>query len=123
MKTREQNRRSFMGFAGAGLAGIAAGPWAGPAAAGAATTGAPGVDVQDADLVVFNARVFTVDVAAPRAEAFAVKGGRFLAVGTTADIKALAGKSTQTYDAKGMTIVPGFTDCHNHAPGTRCSTT
>jgi hypothetical protein len=53
----------------------------------------------------------------PRAEAFAVKSGRFVAVGSTADMKALAGKSTQTFDAKGMTVVPGFTDCHNHAPG------
>jgi predicted amidohydrolase YtcJ len=38
-------------------------------------------------------------------------------VGSTADIKALVGKGTQTYDAKQMTIVPGFIDCHNHAPG------
>jgi predicted amidohydrolase YtcJ len=54
----------------------------------------------------------------PRAEAFAVSGGRFVAVGTTAAIKSLAGKRTQTFDAKQMTIVPGFTDCHNHAGGT-----
>ena len=75
-------------------------------------------DAQDADLVVINAKVYTVDARMPRAEAFAVKGGRFVAVGSTADIKALAGKSTQTFDAKGMTVVPGFCDCHNHAPGT-----
>ena len=46
-----------------------------------------------------------------------MKNGRFVAVGTTGDIKALAGKSTQTFDAKQMTIVPGFIDCHNHAGG------
>src|SRR5258707_11633291 len=53
----------------------------------------------------------------PKAEALAVKAGRFVAVGTSDDIRALAGKSTQTFDAKQMTVVPGFIDCHNHAPG------
>ena len=33
------------------------------------------------------------------------------------DIRNLAGKNTQTFDAKGMTVVPGFIDCHNHAGG------
>src|SRR6185503_467276 len=41
-----------------------------------------------------------------------------VAVGSTAAIRGLAGKSTQTFDAKQMTIVPGFVDCHNHAGGT-----
>ena len=54
----------------------------------------------------------------PRAEAFAMNGGRFVAVGSTADIRGLIGKGTQTFDAKQMTIVPGFIDCHNHAGGT-----
>jgi hypothetical protein len=75
------------------------------------------VGARDADLVVFNAKVYTVDPQSPRAEAFAVKNGRFIAVGNSADIKALAGKSTQTLDAQQMTVVPGFIDCHNHAPG------
>ena len=67
--------------------------------------------------MVFNAKVYTVDSRAPRAEAFAVKGGRFVAVGSTEDIKALIGKGTQSFDAKQMTVLPGFIDCHNHAPG------
>src|SRR5215831_19043283 len=33
------------------------------------------------------------------------------------EVKALAGKNTEIFDAKQMTIVPGFIDCHNHAPG------
>jgi predicted amidohydrolase YtcJ len=70
----------------------------------------------DAELVVINARVYTVD-SRERAEGFAVKAGRFLAVGTTEEMKGLIGKGTQTFDAKGMTIVPGFIDCHNHATG------
>ena len=55
----------------------------------------------------------------PRAQAFAVKDGRFMAVGTTEDMKALAGSETQLVDAQGVTVIPGFIDCHNHAPGTR----
>jgi hypothetical protein len=53
----------------------------------------------------------------PKAEAFAVKGGRFFYLGTTAQAKAFIGRGTQTFDAKQMTIVPGFIDCHNHAGG------
>jgi len=71
----------------------------------------------DPDLVVFNAKVYAIDSGNPRAEAFAVRAGRFVAVGSTKDIKGLIGKNTRTFDAKQMTIVPGFTDCHNHAPG------
>ena len=106
-------RREFMGLTGAGLTAAASGSWLRSTPAVAAAL----ADPQDADLVVFNAKVYTVDAGAPSAEAFAVKAGRFAAVGSTQDIKALIGKGTQAYDAKQMTIVPGFTDCHNHAPG------
>jgi hypothetical protein len=78
---------------------------------------AAGADTRDADLVVHNAVVYTVDSRVPRAEAFAVKGDRFVAVGSNSDILGLVGKGTQTYDARHMTITPGFMDCHNHAPG------
>ena len=91
-----------MGLTGAGIAALVC---------GARLEGA-----DEADLVVINAKVYTVDSPA-KAEAFAVKGGRFSAVGTTEDIKGLIGKRTQTFDAKQMTIVPGFIDCHNHATG------
>lgn len=72
----------------------------------------------DPDLIVVNAKVYTVDAAVPRAQAFAVNAGRFVAVGTTAEMRAIAGKRTQVIDAKGMTVVPGFIDTHNHAGGT-----
>jgi hypothetical protein len=87
---------------------------------GLAATGAAGFLVRRADpeLVVLNARVYTMERAAPRAEAFAVTGGRFSAVGRTADVRGLAGARTRTLDAKGMTVVPGFIDTHNHAGGT-----
>ena len=117
-----------MAMAGAGIAGFAGGPWLGlrrnleealtvePRAS--ARQSLPNTPTpEDTGLVVFNAKVYTVDSRAPKAEAFAVKGGRFVAVGSNADIKALIAKGTQTFDAKQMTIVPGFIDCHNHAPG------
>lgn len=105
MKSTPFSRREFLGITAAGL--------------GASRHLSAAVeDGRDADLVVFNARVYTVDSALPKAEAFAVKAGRFTAVGTSADIKSLIGKKTQGFDAKQMTILPGFIDCHNHAGGT-----
>jgi predicted amidohydrolase YtcJ len=103
------SRREFLSLTGAtGIAALVGGAWPGRAIA---------AEGPDTDLVVFNAKVYTVDPRAPKVEAFAIKAGRFTAVGSTAEIKALIGKGTQTFDAKQMSIVPGFVDCHNHAPG------
>ena len=104
------DRREFMGLTGAGVAGpvIAQSRWGQALAA---------VTPQEPDLVVFNARAYTVDPIAPQAEAFAVKAGRFVAVGSSEEVQSLIGPRTQTLDARQMTIVPGFIDAHNHAPG------
>jgi predicted amidohydrolase YtcJ len=104
------DRREFMGLAGAGVAASALAPPRGGQALAAVTP-------QEPDLVVFNARAYTVDPIAPRAEAFAVKSGRFVAVGSSEELRSLIGPRTQTLDARQMTIVPGFIDAHNHAPG------
>jgi predicted amidohydrolase YtcJ len=69
------------------------------------------------EMVVINARVYTMDDALPRAQAFAVKNGRFLAVGSTSDIRNLATRGTELIDAAGLTIVPGFIDAHCHPSG------
>lgn len=69
------------------------------------------------DLAVVNARVYTIDSAVPRAQAFAVKNGRFTAVGSTGDIRNLTTRGTQVLDAGGMTVVPGFIDGHCHPSG------
>lgn len=102
------SRRRFVGMAGATAAGVAS---------GLAWRMAAAFEPRDPDVIVFNARVYTVDPRQGRAEAFAVKGDRFVAVGSTSDIKGLKGKNTRVLDAQQMAIVPGFIDCHNHAPG------
>jgi predicted amidohydrolase YtcJ len=83
----------------------------------ARTWGATASTATQADSIVVNARVYTIEPGAPRAEAFAIKDGRFMAVGRNASIRALAGKGTQVFDAQQMTVLPGFIDCHNHAVG------
>ncbi|HEX4936409.1 MAG TPA: amidohydrolase family protein, partial [Gemmatimonadaceae bacterium] len=71
----------------------------------------------EADRIVVNARVLTSDPAMPRAQAFAVKDGKFLAVGRNDDVRNLATARTQVLDAAGMTVTPGFIDCHCHPSG------
>jgi hypothetical protein len=62
------------------------------------------------ELVLINGQVLTVDAQFTTAEAVAVRGGRVLAVGSTADIKRLAGPRTRTIDLAGRSLVPGFID-------------
>src|SRR5678815_4140978 len=108
------SRRQFMALGAAGAAAFVARPWLSDAHALAWQA----AQSADPELIVFNARVYTMDPAMPRAEAVAIAGGRFVAVGTTGAVKGRASKGTQLIDAKQMTIVPGFTDTHNHAGGT-----
>ncbi|HVF44872.1 MAG TPA: amidohydrolase [Pyrinomonadaceae bacterium] len=68
----------------------------------------------EADLVVVNANVRTMDARAPSAEAVAVYGGRVLAVGSSDEIRKLAGKGTRVIDARGALVLPGFNDAHVH---------
>ena len=105
MNAYRHSRRDLLGMAGAGATTFLTAP-----VARAMGSSAP-------DLVVFNAKVYTVDDKLPRAEAFAIKNSRFLAVGSNSEIKALAGAGTKRFDAQGATIVPGFIDTHNHPPG------
>jgi len=69
------------------------------------------------DLIVVNAKVITMDPSAPGAEAFAVKNGRFVAVGSSSDVRNLATARTQVIDAGGQTVTPGFIDSHCHVSG------
>ena len=67
-----------------------------------------------ADLVVVAANIITVKSANPRAQALAVRGGKFVAVGGEAQVRALIGPDTQVIDAGGRTLTPGFIDAHMH---------
>lgn len=77
----------------------------------------PAASGTEPDLIVVNARVLTSDPSAPRAEAFAVKNGRFIAVGSTSDVRNLATSRTPMIDARRMTVTPGFIDAHCHPNG------
>jgi len=67
-----------------------------------------------ADLVITNAKVWTVVKARPRAEAIALAGERIAAVGSAAEISKWIGPQTKTVDAHGMTVLPGMIDSHVH---------
>ena len=67
-----------------------------------------------ADLIVFNAHVRTMDDTTPVAEAFAVRAGRFVAVGRRTELEPLRGPQTELLDAHGQTVTPGFIDTHMH---------
>lgn len=67
-----------------------------------------------ADLILTNGRVLTMDPGRPRAEAVAVAGGKLVAVGSAAEVTALAGLGTRVIDVGGRSILPGFVESHMH---------
>ena len=70
-----------------------------------------------ADLIVTNARVYTVDDARPVVEAFAVRGGRVAFIGDTRGALALRGSQTRVLDLSGRTVIAGMVDAHGHMSG------
>src|SRR5262249_10564890 len=69
------------------------------------------------DTILVNGHVVTVDARFSIAEAVAIAGGRFTAVGSNADIRKLAGPKTSTIDLRGQTVIPGLADDHLHDAG------
>ncbi len=67
-----------------------------------------------ADLIITNAKIWTVDNSLPMAQAVAILGDRIVAVGSSADVDAWRGRNTQVIDAGGMLLLPGFNDAHVH---------
>ncbi|HEU4795762.1 MAG TPA: amidohydrolase [Pyrinomonadaceae bacterium] len=67
-----------------------------------------------ADTIIINAVVHTMDPAQPKAEAVAIYANRIVAVGSSKDIKKLAGPTTRTIDAQKRLLLPGFNDAHTH---------
>ena len=73
-----------------------------------------GAGVSAADLIITGGDVRTMNPAAPRAQAVAIAGNRIIAVGSNAEVSALAGPGTRRIDAGGATVMPGIIDSHNH---------
>ena len=71
-------------------------------------------DALKADTVLLNGKIVTVDAKNSIAEAVAIKGGRIVAVGSTRDVRKLAGKATERINLKGRTVLPGIIDSHTH---------
>ncbi len=69
------------------------------------------------DLILHNARIYTVDARNTVAEAVAIAGDRIVGVGSDRDVVALRGASTRVIDLRGATVVPGFHDAHAHVVG------
>lgn len=95
--------------------------WSGAAAAGLGVSGATGASPSAAsteaakpDVALVNGRVSTMDDTEPTAEAFAVKNGRFVAIGSNDDIRNLVDQNTEVIDAENMLVTPGFIDAHSH---------
>ncbi|PZQ50172.1 MAG: amidohydrolase [Rhodovulum sulfidophilum] len=68
----------------------------------------------DNDLIIANAKVSTLDRRNPRAEAVAIRDGRFLAVGALAEVRAAAAPGATEIDAGGRRMIPGLIDSHTH---------
>ena len=75
-------------------------------------TAAPAV--AEPDTIYTNGRIYTVDESNAWAEAVAIKDGKFVAVGSTAEVAALGGDSTEIVDLDGQFVMPGLIDTHTH---------
>jgi predicted amidohydrolase YtcJ len=85
------------------------------AAAVCAWLSAAPASAQNADVVLLNGKIVTVDAKGSVSEALAVRDGRIAAVGRTSEVRALAGPRTRIVDLQGRTVIPGLIDSHLHA--------
>ncbi len=67
-----------------------------------------------ADLILRNGLIYTVDSTNTLTEAVAIRGGKFVFVGSNRDVKKYQGKQTRVIDLKGQFVLPGFSDNHVH---------
>jgi predicted amidohydrolase YtcJ len=98
------SRREFLQQLGVVTTGVALGPvrW---------------LRLERPHTILLDGHIVTMDPARPRAQAVAVAGERLLAVGTNAEVRALASRATRVVDLGGRTVVPGFVDAHSHPAG------
>lgn len=76
-----------------------------------------GIYSQEADLLIWNANVYTVNPAKPKAEAVGVKDGRIIFVGSNEELKHHIGPNTKQVDARGRFLMPGLIEGHGHIHG------
>ncbi|MBS1840117.1 MAG: amidohydrolase [Acidobacteria bacterium] len=88
----------------------------GMAAAGACFSGelAWALEQEKTELILHGGNIWTVNAREPRAEAIAIARGRILAIGSDADVLALATATTKKIDLGKKTVLPGFIDAHSH---------
>ncbi len=103
--TRGQFLGTAAGAAGAGLVGACSG------------TGGDGRTGGGADLIVHARTVHTQDDGNPSADSFAVKDGRFAALGARDEVESLRAPGTEVLDYRDGVVVPGFIDAHTHPAG------
>ena len=72
------------------------------------------IERTEPDLILYNANAWTVNAKQPRAQAIAISGGRFLAIGSNDEVLALAAGTAKKIDVGGKTVLPGFIDAHSH---------
>ncbi len=93
-----------------------------PAALSLFLAGCAGAPGETADSIYINGHVLTMDSSNTRAEAVAIKDGKILTTGSTADIEKFKGPGTTTQDLQGKTLLPGFIDGHSHIMALELST-
>ena len=74
-------------------------------------------NLNKANLVIINADIYTSDKKQPRAQALAIKNGKFTIVGFNDEIETAIGQDTKIIDAGNATVIPGLIDGHTHLVG------
>src|SRR5260370_8819194 len=72
------------------------------------------IDRTEPELILYNENMWTVNPRQPRAQAVAIWGGRFLAIGSNDEVLTLAAGNVKKLDLGGKTVLPGFIDAHSH---------
>jgi len=70
-----------------------------------------------ADIVFKNGNVYTANDRSPKAQAIAIKSDRIVYVGSNTGVQKFVGPYTRVVDLNGKTVMPGFTDAHQHLSG------
>jgi predicted amidohydrolase YtcJ len=70
---------------------------------------------QNADTILVNGKILTVDAQFSTREAIAIRDGKITLVGSNADVRKQAGRQTRVIDLQGRTVIPGLIDSHIHA--------